>query len=98
VTVSGVSAPLEGERRPQFFGGVATVVTKLFNQVAPDVAVFGEKDYQQLQVIRRLVRDLDLPVRIIGEFVLDNLVDNSKPNRLLRADVGVAKKPVGRFG
>ena len=66
VTVSGVSAPLEGERRPHFFGGVATVVTKLLNQVAPDVAVFGEKDYQQLQVIKRLARDLDLPAQIIG--------------------------------
>ena len=66
VTVSGVSAPLEGERRPQFFGGVATVVAKLLIQVAPDLAVFGEKDYQQLQVIRRMARDLDLPVQIIG--------------------------------
>jgi pantoate--beta-alanine ligase len=66
VTVSGISAPLEGERRPQFFGGVATVVAKLLIQAAPDIAVFGEKDYQQLQVIRRLVRDLDLPVQVIG--------------------------------
>jgi pantoate--beta-alanine ligase len=66
VTVSGVSAPLEGERRPQFFGGVATIVAKLLIQVSPDVAVFGEKDYQQLQVIKRMARDLDLPAQIIG--------------------------------
>jgi pantoate--beta-alanine ligase len=66
VTVSGVSGPLEGEQRPQFFAGVATVVAKLLIQAAPDVAVFGEKDYQQLQVIRRLVRDLDLPVAVLG--------------------------------
>ena len=66
VTVSGVSAPLEGASRPQFFAGVATVVAKLLIQASPDVAVFGEKDYQQLQVIKRLVRDLDLPTRIIG--------------------------------
>jgi pantoate--beta-alanine ligase len=66
VTVAGVSEPLEGERRPTHFAGVATVVAKLLIQAAPDVAVFGEKDYQQLQVIRRLARDLDLPVRIVG--------------------------------
>ena len=66
VVVSGVSAPLEGERRPSHFAGVATVVAKLLIQAQPDVAVFGEKDWQQLQVIRRLARDLDLPVRILG--------------------------------
>jgi pantoate--beta-alanine ligase len=66
VAVSGVSGPLEGEFRPHFFGGVATVVTKLFNQVQPDVAVFGEKDWQQLAVIRKLVADLDMPISIVG--------------------------------
>jgi pantoate--beta-alanine ligase len=66
VTVSGVSGPLEGERRPTHFAGVATVVAKLLIQAGPEVAVFGEKDWQQLQVIRRMARDLDLPVRILG--------------------------------
>jgi pantoate--beta-alanine ligase len=66
VTVSGVSEPLDGQSRPSHFSGVATVVTKLLIQARPGVAVFGEKDYQQLLVIKRLVLDLDLPTTIIG--------------------------------
>jgi pantoate--beta-alanine ligase len=66
ITVGGVSAPMDGLARPTHFGGVATVVAKLLIQCGPDVAVFGEKDYQQLQVIRRLAIDLDLPVEIVG--------------------------------
>ncbi|WP_421738437.1 pantoate--beta-alanine ligase [Caulobacter sp.] len=66
INVSGVSEPLEGAARPQFFGGVATVVAKLLIQSQADYAVFGEKDYQQLQVIKRLARDLDLPTQIVS--------------------------------
>jgi pantoate--beta-alanine ligase len=66
ITVSGVSEPLDGQSRPSHFSGVATVVAKLLIQARPDVAVFGEKDYQQLQVIKRLALDLDLPTAIIG--------------------------------
>lgn len=65
VSVSGITERFEGALRPMHFAGVATVVTKLFTQAMPDAAVFGEKDYQQLQLIRRLTRDLDLPVKII---------------------------------
>ncbi len=66
VTVSGVSEGLCGAMRPHFFGGVATVVTKLLNQCGADVAMFGEKDYQQLLVVKRLAADLDIPTRITG--------------------------------
>lgn len=64
IQVDGPSAGLETDFRPHFFSGVATVVAKLFLQVRPDYAVFGEKDYQQLLVVRRLAADLDLGVRV----------------------------------
>jgi pantoate--beta-alanine ligase len=66
VTVKSLTDDLCGSARPNHFEGVATVVTKLLLQCAPDFAVFGEKDYQQLLVIRRLVGDLNIPVRIMG--------------------------------
>ena len=66
VEVPGISDDLCGQFRPGHFRGVATVVCKLFNMVQPDVALFGEKDWQQLTVIRRMVADLNLPVRIVG--------------------------------
>jgi pantoate--beta-alanine ligase len=66
VRVEGMSDLLDGVYRPHFFYGVATVVARLFLHVQPDVAVFGEKDYQQLQIIRRMVGDLGFPVEILG--------------------------------
>ena len=70
VEVGGVSAGGEGARRPGHFSGVATVVARLFMQVLPDVAVFGRKDLQQVAVVRRMIRDLDFPIRlVVGETV-----------------------------
>ena len=66
IKVGGVAENLETDHRPTFFDGVALVVTKLLNRVAPDAAIFGEKDYQQLATIRRLVEDLDMPIKVIG--------------------------------
>jgi pantoate--beta-alanine ligase len=66
VVPEGAALGLEGEFRPHHFGGVATVCCKLFSQVTPDFACFGEKDYQQLCVIRQMVRDLSLPLKILA--------------------------------
>jgi pantoate--beta-alanine ligase len=66
IVPAGPAEGLEGEFRPHFFGGVATVCCKFFTQVAPDIAVFGEKDYQQLCVVRQMVRDLNLPLEVVA--------------------------------
>jgi pantoate--beta-alanine ligase len=66
VEPKGAAEGLEGEFRPHFFGGVATVCCKLFAQVMPDIAVFGEKDYQQLCVVKQMVRDLNLPLEVVA--------------------------------
>jgi pantoate--beta-alanine ligase len=88
VNVEGITETLCGRSRPTHFRGVTTVVTKLFNICEPDVAVFGEKDYQQLAVIRRMVRDLDMSVRIVAHPTVreDDGLAMSSRNKYLSAD------------
>lgn len=89
VDVPGLSAILDGEFRPGHFSGVATVVLKLLNIVQPDVALFGEKDYQQLLIVRRLVADLSLPVEIVGVPIVreaDGLAMSSRNQYLTPAE------------
>jgi pantoate--beta-alanine ligase len=93
--VGGPSAGLETDFRPTFFEGVATVVAKLLLQAAPDLAVFGEKDYQQLCVVKKLCRDLDIPVEIVAAPTVrdaEGLAMSSRNAYLSPAELGVARQ------
>lgn len=100
IAMDGPALGLETDHRPHFFGGVAIVVAKLLNQVQADVALFGEKDYQQLRVITRLAADLDIPTRIVGvptERDGHGLALSSRNAYLSAAELDIARRLNGRL-
>ena len=95
ISVDGLTSPLCGKHRTDHFDGVTTIVCKLLNQTQPDYAVFGEKDWQQLVTLRRMVRDLDMPVQVIGSPTLrdqDGLAMSSRNRYLSPAERRTAGK------